>query len=123
MLPERQTTQSRNAPIVAAMVTKIGRRQKAHLYIKEWMDHREVSDEKAGNRLGVARETIYRWRTEQHRLNPEKLAQLASALDIEPSEFYRPPGQPSLDAMVADAPEELKATVADIVRRLIGKAS
>ena len=107
--------------IMAVMATKIGQRRKAHLYIKEWLDHRGLSDERAANRLGVARETVYRWRTDQTRLDPEKLARLASALDMEPQEFYRPPGQPSLDAMLADAPDELRATAADIVRRLVGK--
>lgn len=105
------------------MVTGIGRRGAAHLYIKEWMDELGVSDEKAANRIGVARETVYRWRTEQHRLNPDKIAELAHALNIEPEQFYRLPGRPSLDALVKDAPVDLQNTAADIVRRLVGKAS
>lgn len=103
------------------MVTKIGSRRAAHLYVKEWMDHLGVSDEKAAGRIGVARETVYRWRTEQHRLNPEKLAKLAWALDIKPEDFFRPPSQPSVDAMLADAPDDLRATAADIVRRLVAR--
>lgn len=103
--------------------TRIGQRRKAHLYVKEWMDHRGLSDEAVANRLGVARETIWRWRTEQHRLNPEKLAALASALSMEPEELFRPPSQPSLDAIVKDAPEELRNTAADIVRRLVGRGA
>lgn len=105
------------------MVTRIGQRRRVHLYVKEWMDARGLSDEKLGNRLGVARETVWRWRTEQHRLNPEKLAQLASALDIEPQDFYRPPTRPSLDAIVEDAPDDLRNTAVDIVRRLVGRNS
>lgn len=103
------------------MVTRIGQRRKAHLYIKEWFDHRGLSDEKVANRLGVARETVFRWRTEQHRLNPEKIAQIASAVDCEPMELYRPPDRPSLDAIIADAPEDLQNTAVDIVRRLVGR--
>lgn len=103
--------------------TRIGKGRRVHLYIKEWMDDRGLSDERAANRIGVARETIYRWRTEQHRLNPEKIAQLASALDIEPQELYRPPGRRSLDAMLADAPDDLHATAADIVARLVSRGN
>lgn len=105
------------------MATKIGQRRKAHLYIKEWMDARGLSDEKVANRVGVARETIYRWHNEQHRLNPEKIAQLADALDMEPAEFYRPPGRQSLDAMVQNVPDDVQAMAVDIVARLVGKAS
>jgi len=94
-----------------------------HLYIKEWMDSRNLSDESVANSLGTARETIWRWRTEQHRLNPEKLALLASALDIKPQDFYRLPGSLSLDAIVADAPDNVRAMAADIVRLLVSRMS
>lgn len=104
-----------------AMATRIGQKRKLHLYVKEWMDHRGLSDERVANRLGVARETIFRWRTEQHRLNPEKLAQLAAALDMEPQEFYRPPGQVSLDALLVGAPDDLRDTAVDIVKRLVSR--
>ena len=105
------------------MVTKIGQRRRAHLYIKEWMDHRGMSDEKAASRLGVARETVWKWRTQPARLNPEKLQGLAAILDMEPQEFYRPPDRPSLDAMVANAPDDVQAMAVDIVRRLVGRSS
>jgi transcriptional regulator with XRE-family HTH domain len=103
------------------MVTRIGQRRRGHLYIKEWMDLRGLSDERLAQRLEVGRETVWRWRVEQHRLNPEKIAALASALDIEPEELWRLPSRPSLDAIIKDAPDELQATAADIVRRLVAK--
>lgn len=105
------------------MVTRIGQRRLRRLFIKEWMDAKEVSDEKAANRIGVARETVYRWRVEQHRLNPEKIALLASALDIQPEEFYRQPGRRSLDALVKDAPPEIQDMAVDILERLVKRAS
>lgn len=114
---------------IAGMATRrvgnprVGQKRKLHLYIKEWMDERGLSDERLANRLGVARETVFRWRTQQHRLNPEKIAVLASALDLEPIELYRLPGIRSLDAIVANAPDDVRQTAADIVSRLVGKAS
>jgi len=48
---------------------------------------------------------------------------LASALDIEPEEFYRLPGRRSLDALVKNAPDHLQEMAVDIVQRLLGKAS
>jgi hypothetical protein len=108
---------------VSRMVTRIGSGRRAHLYVREWIEFRGLSDETVGNRLGRARETIWRWRTEQHRLNPEKLAELASALDIEPQDFFRPPSRPSIDALVESAPDDLRNTALDIVRRLVGRKS
>lgn len=84
------------------------------------MRERNISDERLANRLGVARETITRWRRQQHRLNPGKIAAVASALDLEPIDLWRAPSdRPSLDAMIRNASDELQATATDIVRRLI----
>lgn len=83
------------------------------------MEHRGLSDEKLANRLGVARETVTRWRGQQHRLNPDKIAAIANALDCEPEDLWRPPSRPSLDAMVKNATADMQATAADIVRRLV----
>lgn len=105
------------------MVTRIGKGRRFRLYIKEHMDAKGLSDERAANRIGVARETVYRWRVEQHRLNPEKIALLASACGIEPEEFYRPPGERSLDALVKNATPEQKQMAVDIIERVVKKAS
>jgi transcriptional regulator with XRE-family HTH domain len=108
--------------MLSIMVTKIRRGVRGHLYIEEWFRERGLNDEKVANRIGVARETVFRWRKEQHRLNPEKIAQLASALDLEPPELWRPPGSgPSLDAMIQGSPPDTQAMIADIVRRMAGK--
>lgn len=85
------------------------------------MAYRGLSDEKLAGRLGVARETVTRWRGQQHRLNPGKIAAIANALDCEPEELWSPPDRPSLDAMVKDADDDLRNTAADIVRRLVAR--
>ena len=99
---------------------RIGQRRRAHLYIDEWFEHRGVNDEKVGKRLDLDRTTIWKWRKNPSRLDPGKMEALALALDIEPAELYRPPSRPSLDAIVADYPEELQLKAAEIVR-LLGK--
>lgn len=89
-----------------------------HLYITEWFDHLGVNDEKVATRIGVDRATVHRWRKEQNRLNPIKIATLAEALDISPQDFWRPPARPSLDAIVDKASDEVRAMAVDIVRRM-----
>lgn len=103
------------------MVTKIGQRRRAHLYITEWMDFRGLSDDQLAGRLNTDRTTIWRWRTQQHRLNPDKIAAIAEALNCEPAELFRPPGMRSIDALVSGAPDDVRDTAFDVVQRLVGR--
>lgn len=102
---------------------RIGRQKQAHIYLKEWMEFRGLSDEKVASRLGIDRTTVWKWRTQPRRLTRDKIASLAVILDIEPMELYRPPSRPSLDAMVANAPPEVQEMAVDIVRRLVGRGT
>jgi transcriptional regulator with XRE-family HTH domain len=123
MLPSWWRTPDAVVRYVSDMVTRIGGRRRAHLYIKEWMDHRGLSDETLGNRLGVARQTVYRRRIEQHRLTPDKIAEFASALDCEPEDLWRPPSRPSIDAVTSDLPDEIHGDVLEFAERLRKRAT
>lgn len=101
------------------MATRIGRLKSSHIYLKEWLNHRGLSDERAAQRLGIDRTTLWKWRTQPRRLTRDKLASLAVILDIEPEELYRPPDRPSLDAMIKNAPEDVQKMAVDIVQRLV----
>jgi transcriptional regulator with XRE-family HTH domain len=101
----------------------IGRRRKAHLYVKEWIEAKGLSDEQVANRAGVARETVWKWYTYQSRLNPEKVALLASVLELEPQDFYRPPSRRSIDAITKDLPDDIHGDVVEFAERLKKRAS
>lgn len=73
-------------------------------------------------RLGIERESLHRLEREWWRLNGEKQLAYADALGIEPEELWRlppPKGQPSLDAMIKSAPQDVQEMATDIVRRLV----
>lgn len=53
------------------------------------------------------------------RLNPIKLEQLAHAIGIEPEDFYRPPGRPSVDARLRSATDEQVRAVVEFVEKII----
>jgi len=101
------------------MVTRIGGKRRQHLYLAEWREHLNLSPQKVADRLGVSRETVWRWENEQHRLNPEKIAALADAYDIEPEQFWRLPTRPSIDAMVKDQDQNTHETAVDLIRSLV----
>lgn len=124
-MPGWQTTRRSIEAIVSNMATppRIRRGARPHLYIEEWFKERGLNDEKVGNRIGVDRATVFRWRKEQHRLNPEKISALAEALDLEPQELWRPPGRPSLDALVKNSSDDVLNMAFDIVKRMAGGRS
>ncbi len=90
------------------------------------MEHLGLSYEQIGNRLDppVSRTTVWRWVHEQWRLNPEKMAALAEAMNLSgASDLYRRPERPSMDALANTMSDELYQTALDIVRRLAKQAS
>lgn len=105
------------------MVTRIRRGARLHYYIKEHMDRLGVSDEVMAGRIGVSRETVWKRYTEQRRLDPGKIQEFADALEMHPSELLYPPGTPSLDAIIEGADSAQRNMAADIVRRMMNKAS
>lgn len=107
------------------MVTRIRKSARTHLYIREWREHRALSQEKLGSLLDppVAKGQISKWEREQYRLDPGIIAELARAMDIEPAQFYYPPQRQSLDALVAGETEEVIDLARDLVVRLVRKAS
>lgn len=100
------------------MVTRRSRalsKRPRYLFITEWMAERGVGDEALSRKLDVDRVTVTRYRNEQHRLNPEKIARIAQALDLEPQELWRSPDRPSLDAKLSTAPDEIVKKAADML--------
>jgi transcriptional regulator with XRE-family HTH domain len=106
---------------VAVMVTGIYSKSRHRLFLKEHREAKHVSAETMAGRLGIERESVYRLEREaMHRLSAGKQVAYAVALGLEPETLWRPPGgPPSLDAIIAHAPDHIKFMAADIVRRLV----
>lgn len=113
-----QSTGSVSA-IVAGMVTRPKQRVRRRLFLKEHRKAKEVSASEMGERLGIERESVYRLERNYSGVSSEKQADYAHALGLEPEDLWRPPGEPSLDAIVSQAPDDMKVMAADIVRRLV----
>lgn len=70
-------------------------------------------------RLGIERESVLRLEREaMQRANPEKQAQYADILQIEPEELWRPPADPSLERLVQTAPPEIRGLAEDMANNL-----
>lgn len=104
------------------MVTDSPHSTRFRVYIREWMNKRELSDEDLGEIMGVARQTVYRWRTEEHRLSPPKIAAIAEALGLEPIDLLRPPDRRSIDAITKDASDADHAAIFDFADRWVKRS-
>lgn len=103
------------------MVTRIHKHVKRRLYLKEHRKAAGVSAVAMAGRLGIERESVYRQEREPRRVDSEKQADWAAALNIEPEALWSPPGTPSVDNLLRAAPEDVQIMATDIVRRLVGR--
>lgn len=109
-----------------ADIVRIRKGAKPHVYIKEWMEHLNVSDDEMAGRLGLAsRSAVWKRYREQHRLDPGKIQQFADALGIQRSQLNYPPGMPSLDAIADEQGLDgaARERLADVVRLWMERAS
>jgi transcriptional regulator with XRE-family HTH domain len=103
----------------ARMVPRIGPRVPRRIFLSEWMEKGNLSDERLAGRLGVERETVNRWRNYPQRLSLPRIEEIAGALDIEPADLWRHPDRPSADALLRDAPEDVQINAVEMLRIFI----
>jgi transcriptional regulator with XRE-family HTH domain len=109
------------------MVTRIGTRRARRVFLREWREAKDVSPEQMAGRVGIERESYYRWEREPNRLNSGKMAIAAEALEIEPEDLWRlppkPDDPPSIDQIVRDASDEQRKLVVDLALRVVGRSN
>jgi transcriptional regulator with XRE-family HTH domain len=62
--------------------------------------------------------TISRWETATSLLNTNVMAAIAEALDIDPTDLYRLPEQPSADALLRDQPADVVEQAMKLIRAI-----
>ena len=107
------------------MVTRIHKSARKHLYLRENRVAKGVSAPYMAERMEMERESLLRLEREADtRCSPEKQAQYAHALGIEPEALWRPPGAPSVNDLLRGADPATVNLALDIVGRLVaGKRS
>src|SRR5262245_48140466 len=91
-------------------------RTPAKIYLTEWMRIKEVGDEELAKNLGVARETVTRYRSYPNRMNYQAIVDIARALNIPPGQLWCNPERPSLDALTKDLDDLKHKHVVEMVR-------
>lgn len=120
--------------IVTAMVTRrkppISRPpavRRMPFYLREWRNFMGTKVLDLAEALDIARESYYRLEREPWRINLGEVDILAKTIGVKPSQFRFPPPSEgtnqriSLDDLLEDVPEDVRAMAINAVRGMVGK--
>lgn len=123
-LTDRATSTGASARTMFAMVAIVDQPgfQPARLYIAEWREHFGLTQEQVAERLDTSKGQISRLENGKRTPNNDWLTAYANALGIRPEQFYFPPKEPSLDAIVASLNPDLRRQIHAVVDTMIKNA-
>jgi transcriptional regulator with XRE-family HTH domain len=95
----------------------------ARHYLREWREHREMSQEALGQLIGATGGTISRYEKGDRGLPLDLMFKLFEALDILPGQFFSPPQAPSLDAFALELSAKDRRMLVEAVEVMVGLTS
>ncbi len=97
------------------MVTRVGRRGTRRLFIREWREKKERTQEWLADAIGSTKSTISKYERGALRLETGVMGDIAFALGISEEDLFRHPDTPSVDALLRGAhPHVVESTIAFI---------
>lgn len=93
------------------MVTRIGTSKAVRVFLREWREYRDLTQEQLAARLETTKTTISRKENDHRRVDVDYMAAVAEALQCEPADLFRDPRQPS--------PQELLNSLSEDARKAL----
>lgn len=104
------------------MVTRIHKRVKPRLFLREHRRAKGFSAVTVAGRMEMERESLLRLERESWRVKYEDQVAYADAIGLsDAAELHRPPGTQSLDSLVAQAPKEVRDMAADAIAGMVSR--
>jgi transcriptional regulator with XRE-family HTH domain len=103
------------------MPDRVHPRRKPRLYLAEWRQARDLTQQAVADRLGVSSVTISRWETGERRPDLNAQAAFAEALGrplIEMVDLYRHPDTVSADELLRGQPPEIIEQAIRIIKAI-----
>lgn len=88
------------------MVKRYEATERRHVYIKEWLEHLNVSQQELADQMGTDKGNVSRWISEQWRITVDVLSGFSVALSVPVHYLFLPP-------RVAEAQRRALSAVAD----------
>ena len=100
------------------MTDRIGPTKPFRHYIREWMDKRDVNQERLAGRLEIESGTMSKLLTGRMRLSDKWLGAIAWALEVEVADLFLDPNRPTQEDLLAGLSEDQRATVVNLIEML-----
>lgn len=97
-----------------------GRNHRPPIYLREWREHRLLTQQQLADRLETTAATISRIESGKRDYTGAFLLAAAYVLNCNPGDLItRPPSEVSLDAVVRTAPAQIRAQISAVVETLL----
>ena len=93
------------------------------LYVREWMDHRDVTQNELADTLNCKQATVSRLVTGRMQWTLEWMAAFAFALGIETTDLFDHPGSPDPSAIIRKLPPEKQKQAYEFLKFLAAKTT
>jgi transcriptional regulator with XRE-family HTH domain len=101
-----------------AMTERIGPLKPFRHYIREWMEKREINQERMAGRLEIESGTVSKLLSGRMRLSDKWLSAFAAALDVEVADLFVDPNRPTQADLLAGLSDDQRATVISLIEML-----
>jgi transcriptional regulator with XRE-family HTH domain len=101
------------------MPTRIGPKKPIRLFLAEWRESRQLTQQQLADRLETSDVTISRWETGKRRPDDDAKSAIAWVLGIEVVDLYRHPDQPSADALLRGQPIDIQDQGLRVIEALV----
>ncbi len=101
-----------------------GRNGRPRLFLREWREYRDLTQQQLADRLDTTSATISRIESGKRDYTGDFLWAAAYALNCHASDLIsRTPTQPSLDAIARDAPQPLRDKLQIVIKTILDSAA
>lgn len=100
------------------MPPRIGPRRPIRLFLAEWREEKDLTQEQLAARLGTSHVTVSRWETGKRQPDLSAQEAVAEALGIEAVDLRRHPAQPSADELLRGQPPEVIDQAMKLIRAI-----
>lgn len=92
---------------IICMPPRITPKNPAPLFIAEWREEKDLTQQELADKLGTSDVTISRWETRKRKPDNDAQEAIAEVLGIHITDLRRHPDEPSADALLRDQSREV----------------
>jgi transcriptional regulator with XRE-family HTH domain len=88
-------------------------------FLCEWRKRRKLTQGALAEAVGTSKGVISRYESGDREPDIEMMGKLWQALDVTPSQFFAPPGEPSVDGVLQGLPPASKQALVKLIKSIL----